>query len=152
MTEQNHKNIPSEARSKYEITFEDFQIGDKVKVVSGPLKAVIDKAEAIISNDKGPNGTLAIKVDGELYLVDEDDIELNNLMEMNYVETTSGVNVVVSNQEQEVIDKGNRLKRDDLDEWEQNIMDQLVSKNIYKRQKTSDGMRYIRNNIEMERF
>lgn len=88
-----------------ETVFEDFQCGDKIKVVAGPLKDVLDKAEAkrrkkeseagkepakddenpkkdqphdegVIKEPNGPGTTVGITVNSKYHLVDEEDIQL----------------------------------------------------------------------------
>lgn len=73
--------------------FEDFQLGDKVKITSGPLKAVLDKAEklrkksddekskeahdeGVVTKPNGPANTIGITVNGQYHIVNEEDLEL----------------------------------------------------------------------------
>lgn len=80
---------------------EFYQVGDKVEIVDGPLKKVLDRAEkirkakaekngvtpedkktpkkdvkAIVREPHGPAGTIGITLDGEYHLVDEEDVKL----------------------------------------------------------------------------
>lgn len=91
-----HKNKLDESM---EFVFENFQVGDKVKVSDEALQRILDRAdemsgdagkaepqqeeqeekqeaEAIVKDPKGPDGTVGIMLDGTYHILDVDELSL----------------------------------------------------------------------------
>jgi hypothetical protein len=163
---------------------EFYQVGDKVKVVNGALKKVLDRAEAlrkkklskdgadpakaskgteeegVVREPKGPAGTLGITIDGKYHIVDEDDVELIyeafdyvELNEWSYAETTSGIRVPVSGEENEILNMcSNPVYKSNMDDREQEVARRMVSRGVLHRHKDDEGIYFIRDNKKLTRF
>lgn len=166
---------------------EFYQVGDKVEVIKGPLRAVLDKAEklaqkkksekgiepnekkkdkdehAIVRDPDGPANTIGITIDGEYHLVDEEDVELifescreddyEDLTEWSYAETTSGIRVPISSEEQEILNKcGSPLRKRNMDDREQEVARRMVSRGVLHRRKDDEGIYFVRDNQKLTRF
>lgn len=202
-----HKKTPlQEAEEKYlaqpDSLTEFYQVGDKVEVVKGPLRAVLDKANklaaqkkaekgvepgdkvekkpedehAIVRDPHGPADTIGITIDGEYHLVDEEDVELmleafasagaelleesedeeedfDELCEWSYAETTSGIRVPISSEENEILNKcGSPLYKNNLDDREQEVARRMVSRGVLHRRKDDGGIYFVRDNQKLTRF
>ena len=164
---------------------EFYQVGDKVDIVNGPLKKVLDRAEklrkeklrkdgvepgkakkkptdhAIVREPLGPAGTIGITLDGEYHIVDEEDVKLiyeafeyEELTEWSYAETTAGIRVPISSEEQDILKMCAEpvLKRN-MDDREQEVARRMVSRGVLHRQKNDDGAIYfVGDNKKLTRF
>ncbi len=173
-----HKKSPLD-----EGLLEYFQCGDTVEIKSGPLKAVLDRAakiaakkaekagvkppeekplEATVKQPKGPANTVGINVDGEYHIVDQDDLSLimeafDDLLEMRYVDTTSGVQIPISGEEQQIYDRvpqsgKDNLYKSSLDEREREVARKMVSRGVLNRRKDDTGIYFERSCDKLSRF
>jgi hypothetical protein len=169
------------AKHKKKNLDEFYQVGDKVKVINGPLKKVLDRAEAIrkrkaegdtpakeVTSDEGvvriadgPSGTIGITIDGEYHLIDEEDVELlyeafdsyEDLTEWSYAETTSGIRVPVSSEEQEILNMcSKKMYKNNLDDREQEVARRMVSRGVLHRNKDDGGIFFVTDNRKLTRF
>jgi hypothetical protein len=115
--------------------------------------------KAVVKQPDGPANTVGISLDGEYHLVDEDDVRLiteafDDLLEMRYVETTAGLRVPVSGEEQEIFDKaGDKLYKKTLDEREKEVARKMVSRGVLNRRQDDDGSLYfVKNSKKLTRF
>ena len=115
--------------------------------------------KAVVKQPNGPGTTVGISLDGEYHLVDEDDVKLiteafDDLLEMRYVETTAGLRVPVSGEEQEIFDKaGDKLYKKSLDEREKEVARKMVSRGVLNRRQDEDGSLYfVKNSKKLTRF
>lgn len=160
---------------------EFYQVGDKAEVISGPLKSVLDKAEklsknkgkptqkksvtkpeGVISEPNGPADTIGITIDGEYHLCDEEDLRLitegfghafEDLREWSYADTTSGIRIPISSEEQEILSKcASPLFKENMDEREQEVARRMVSRGVLHRRKNDEGVYFIGDNHKLTRF
>lgn len=182
-----------EAQQNIATYFEDFQWGDKVKVKSGPLKNVLDKAEelrkkkqsdddeepakkqkphdeGVVKEPDGPANTVGITVDGQYHIVDEENLELifegfdaahatieedyDDLLEFRFIETTAGIRVPISQEEQEILDMcKEKMYKSSLDERNQEVARKMVSRGVLNRRKDDTGRLYfVPNTQKLTRF
>jgi stalled ribosome alternative rescue factor ArfA len=165
---------------------EFYQAGDKVKVVSGPLKKVLNRAEklrkeklkkdgaepgkaktkaeedseGVVREPKGPSGTIGITIDGKYHLCDEEDVELIyeafgyvDLTEWSYAETTSGINIAVSSEENDILKMcAQPVYKKNMDDREQEVARRMVSRGVLHRHKDDEGIYFVRDNEKLTRF
>lgn len=139
---------------------EELQIGDNVEYVSDDNKKLKGK-KGLVKNPLGPAGMVGAVFDGQYTLVDADKLkiieeslqtmrDLARLDEMKFFEVTSGVRIPVSLEEQEILDRvdeGECLKGD-LDERQQEVARQMVTRGLLKRTLNSDKRIVFRKNKE----
>ena len=158
---------------------EFYQVGDKVEIVKGPLSKVLARAEKIAADKKGdgkkakkedavvrdphgPAGTIGITVDGEYHLIDEEDVKLifesssadyEDLTEWSYAESSSGIRVLVSSEEQDILKKcASPVRKSELDDRDQEVARRMVSRGVLHRRKDADGVYFVCDNHKLTRF
>jgi hypothetical protein len=172
----------------YNTDVDAYQVGDKVDVMKGPLRKVLDRANklaaqkksdkgvepgdskpktkeeehAIVREPHGPAGTIGITIDGEYHLVDEEDVKLiceamhgdfEDLHEWSYAETTAGIRVPISSEEQEVLSRcGEPFYKSNMDDREQEVARRMVSRGVLHRHKDGEGIYFVQDNKKLTRF
>ncbi len=142
-----------------------FQSGDQIKIktsdehLSKLLNIPKDKIskKAVVKNPNAPNNMLGVMIDGKYVLIDEEDAEIiyegfTSLREMKYFKSSSGINIPISTEEDELLKKINdKLNVKQLDDREKRISEILVQKNILKRSKDSSGIFLSNTNQKLRR-
>lgn len=168
------------AKHKKQSLEEFYQVGDKVDIIKGPLQKILHRAEEIASEKKGeedrktnkmdhgvvrdpsgPAGTIGITVDGEYHLIDEEDVKLilesageyEDLTEWSYAESVSGIRVLVSSEEQNILSKcATPVHKSELDDRDQEIARRMVSRGVLHRKRDDDGIYFVTDNKKLTRF
>lgn len=130
---------------------EFYQVGDQLKILKGPLKDVLSKAErkeATVRDPHGPANTIGITIDGEFHLIDEEDVELlteafsyDDLTEWSMARTKAGISIPVSSEELEIIEMcKSKVYKKTLDEREKEVARKMVSRGVLNRYSDNDGI------------
>lgn len=123
-----------------------FQLGDTVEYQGD---------EAVVKNPNGPDDLVGISIDGVYTLAHADQLEMleeslrkmreistrSTLVEMSYIVGTSGIQMPISIEETEVLDKvKDGLAKRELNEREREVARKMVSRGILQRYRKDDKL------------